>query len=385
MDKICKDELCTGCSTCSSGCPKQCISMVQDDEGFYRPVVDQAQCIECGICRKLCPINNSPVDDRKKPLSFAAYSVDEEIRLSSSSGGIFTILAEEIIDRGGVVFGARYDDAFNVEHIVARDKSELLKMRGSKYVQSKIGEIYRKTRIYLEQGDTVLFTGTPCQIGGLYAYLKKDYDNLYTQDIICHGVPSPLIWRRYLSFIETENHSKATSVEFRNKSTGWKQYSLFINLENGSSYQMRNIEDTYLRSFIMNMTLRQSCENCLFKHIHRQADITLSDFWGIEEIMPDWNDNRGTSIVMIHSPKGKELFDAISDRICRKEVSFDSCIKFNPSMINATGYNYLRKRFIRDCKTMPFERVYQKYCGSSALSKLRRKMALIIRKIKVIL
>ncbi len=385
MNKICKDELCTGCSACANKCPHHCILMTQDQEGFYRPMINLQKCVDCGLCRKTCPANRAFEDDVIKPLSYAAQCIDEEIRASSSSGGVFTLLAEAVLNMGGVVFGAGFDSNFNVIHKAVTSEYELKELRGSKYVQSKIGGIYKEAKDILEQGLPVLFTGTPCQIGGLYSYLTKEYANLYTQDIICHGVPSPLSWKKYLEYRENVADSAVVSAEFRNKNSGWKQYSMVIGFRNGETYQKRNVEDPFLRAFIMNMTLRKSCENCLFKTIHRQADITLSDFWGIEEVMPEWNDNKGTSIIMIHSKKGNYLLSLIKRYIRFREVSFDSFIQYNPSMIQSVGYNVLRKRFIKEIGTTSFEQVFHKYCGEGTSSKLRRKFALVIRKIKVIL
>ena len=383
--QICKSELCSGCSACANSCPSGCISMKPDPEGFIRPVIDSAVCVDCGLCVKTCPVNNITEDDKKEPITYACKCKNDGILKNSSSGGIFTLLGQEIISRGGVVFGAGYDSEFNVVHKIAATFEELEELRGSKYVQSSIGDTYKTAKNYLEKGADVLFTGTPCQISGLYAYLKKDYNYLYTQDIICHGVPSPAVWKIYLKHREDLAGSKAEKISFRDKSNGWKQYSLMMQFKNGEYYCERNINDPYLRSFIMNMDLRVSCEHCSFKKIHREADITLADFWGVDKVIPDWNDDTGISSVMIHSQKGGELFERIKDKTVYTDVEFNECLKSNPSMTSSVPCNLLRKRFMKDAQKMPFDKLHDKYCGNGFISKLRRKAALVLRKIKEVL
>lgn len=384
MDQVCDKVLCTGCSACANICPKQSITMKPNVEGFLYPNIDNTKCINCNLCQRVCPINNNIEDTKVEPLSYAAKCKNTEIREKSSSGGAFTLIAESIISKGGVVFGAGYDEKFRVIHKVASTIEELSELRGSKYVQSVIGNAYKKTKEYLDNGIRVLFTGTPCQIGGLYAYLKKDYDNLYSQDIICHGVPSPMVWEKYLDYIETTTGAEVKGVSFRDKSNGWKQYSLKFQLNNNRVYCNKNIEDPYLRSFIMNMDLRKSCEKCAFKKIHRDADITLSDLWGVESMMPDWNDDKGVSCIMIHNRKGEELFELIKKDIDYSIVDFKQCLKNNPSMVNSVPYNFLRKGFFRDVNKLCFDRLHKKYCGNGFLSVQRRNAAKVIRKIKEI-
>ena len=271
---------CSGCHACANACPKNCISMVSDEEGFWYPQVNKEKCIDCGLCEKVCPIIHKwQSDDSLTTTAMAAINLNEEIRLKSSSGGIFTLIAEKIIDQGGVVFGAAFSDDFkSVQHICVDNIADLDKLRGSKYVQSKIGDTYKQAKEYLDSGRKVLFSGTPCQIGGLYSYLRKPYENLLTQDIICHGVPSPMVWEKYVEEHERKISSKANKVTFRNKKNGWKAYSVFIGFENRKQYLKEHSADMYIKAFLSDICLRPSCFDCQFKGIKRHADITLTDF-----------------------------------------------------------------------------------------------------------
>jgi coenzyme F420-reducing hydrogenase beta subunit len=234
----------------------------------------------------------------------------------------------------------------------------------------------------LEEGKKVLFSGTPCQIAGLYSYLKKDYPDLFTQDFICHGVPSPKVWQKYLQYRETNANSHIQHVEFRNKDKGWKTYSLKISFDDGSLYSKTVLEDMYLKLFTRNMSLRESCENCSFKNIHRQADITLADFWGLKNVLADWDDNQGTSLVMTHSEKGKRLLESVSKCTRIEEVDFKNGIRSNPSMVMSSSLSLLRKNFFRDLNKLPFDKLYIKYCGNSFKVRYKREIIKIINRIK---
>lgn len=382
---ICDFRKCTGCSACSSICPKQCIIMKQDSEGFERPIVNEDQCVNCGICKKTCPINQNYCDDKRKPITYAIQNKSDEIRKKSSSGGVFYLTANWILNNGGVVFGAGYDQELSVIHKAVFKTDDLYELCGSKYVQSKIGDSFKNAKKYLNEGKLVLFTGTPCQIEGLYGYLGKEYCNLYTHDFICHGVPSPKMWTKYLLYRRGATGSDPICAEFRNKTFGWRHYSLRIKFRNGENYIGKNIDDPYIRAFIMNMSLRQSCERCNFKRIHRNADITLADFWAVEEILPSWDDNEGTSLVMVHSEKGEYLLKQVLKETKSTEIDFDDGIKNNPSMTCSVPHNSLRKLFLKDLDKIAFDKLYIKYCGNTFSSKMRRRIAWAIGRIERIL
>lgn len=335
MIEIYKD-FCTGCRVCEKICPKNAIEMKEDARGFFYPNVNYDKCIKCGLCTRKCPINNEEIE--KQITAYAAYNKDESIRLKSSSGGIFTIFANYVLDNNGIVIGAALDDELMVEHIVVDNKNDLEKLRSSKYVQSNIKDSYEKAKEFLEQGRLVYFSGTPCQIEGLKAYLSKEYKNLITQDIICHGVPSPKAWKGYLE----HKHDEIKNVSFRSKEKGnWGDYHLKFEYKNGKKY-IHHKDDIYMKLFLSDVILRESCYQCKFKKESREADITLADFWGINNIDKSMNDEKGTSLLIVHSDKGRELIEKVSEFMVKKEVEFKEAIKFNVSMVKSVekGNNF---------------------------------------------
>ncbi len=358
MISIKNKESCSGCYACCNSCPLSCIHMIPDDEGFLYPKVDQTHCIDCGLCEKNCPNLKPSFNINTKTSAIAAVNQNEEIRLRSSSGGVFTLLAESIISSGGVVFGAAFSDDFGrVIHICVDDITDLDKLRGSKYVQSEIGDSYKQAKSYLDSGRKVLFTGTPCQISGLYSFLNSQYSNLYTQDIICHGVPSPLVWRKYLNAKEKQANSKTQKVSFRNKKHGWKSYMISILFENGNVYNQNMLKDTYMRAFLANVCLRPSCYNCQFKGVNRPADITLADFWGIQYLLKEMDDDKGTSIVLIHSTKGQRLIDDIKNYMKSVVVNVDSIKAFNKSLEFSSSRSANRCAFLKRISDEDFDEV----------------------------
>lgn len=374
MIVINRKEKCSGCHSCANACPKNCIQMISDEEGFWYPQVDKEKCIDCGLCEKVCPIIHKwQPDDTRTTTAMAAINLNEEIRLKSSSGGIFTLIAEEIIKQGGVVFGAAFADNFrSVYHICVDNADNLEKLRGSKYVQSKIGDTYKQAKEFLDSGRKVLFTGTPCQIGGLYSYLRKPYENLLTQDIICHGVPSPMVWEKYVDEREKKAASTTQRMFFRHKKYGWKTYAVLFEFSNNTAYVKNLHEDSFMRAFLSNSCLRPSCYDCSFKGIKRQADITLADFWGIQNVMPDMDDDKGTSLVLIHSNKGKHLFDEISYLTNTFDVNISVIEVYNSAAIQSCHKSKNREMFISAIKTQNFEFALNKYLKTPLLIRIKR-------------
>lgn len=352
MIKIVRKEECTGCHGCYNVCPKKCIDMNFDEEGFLYPSIDSSKCVECGLCEKVCPIIHT-VEVENEPIAIGCYNKDEKIRMNSSSGGIFTLISELVIKSGGVVFGAEFDENYNVRHNYVDNMQDLHKFRGSKYVQSTIGNSYYDAKKFLEQGRQVLFSGTPCQIAGLKRYLQKDYDNLICQDIVCHGVPSTYVWEHYKKFIA--NGRRISDVKFRDKSTGWKTYSFQIDFDDGSSYKDIGNENSYIKGFVKDFYLRPSCYECKYKTFHRESDITLADFWGIEANEPELDDNKGTSLIFINSDKGKISLEDIKKDIVFKIVDVEKAVDYNPSMYKASLYNKKRLIFYRKYKKIKFD------------------------------
>lgn len=378
MISIQNKKNCFGCYACVNICPKKCIIMKKDDEGFFYPKIDKDVCINCGLCNKICPIINKTCGNIEySTQAIAAVNNNIEIVKRSSSGGIFSHIAEEIINNNGVVFGAAFsNDFYSVSHIFVEDIEGLKKLRGSKYVQSNIGNSYIKAKEFLEAGRLVLFTGTPCQIGGLKAFLKKDYDNLYTQDLVCHGVPSPLVWKKYLEYQEKKFDAKIINVNFRCKKHGWKNYCMALEFSNGKEIYRPINDDWFMRGFVSNLYLRPSCYTCNFKGIKRQSDITLADFWGIERIYPKMFDDFGVSLVLLHSEKGKSLIQKNDKNIRFISIDYEEAIKYNSSAVKSSNPNNNRKIFMEEMEKHP-QKAFKKYCGKT----LKEKVKFVIKKL----
>ena len=356
---LCDKLSCSGCHSCYNVCPTNSISMVADKDGFLYPEIDKDSCIKCGKCEKACPVlSKYPKTDIGK--AYACINNNEDIRLDSSSGGVFTLLAQKIINDGGIVFGAAFDENLSVRHIAVDNVSDLKKLRGSKYVQSVIGDAYKQCKAFLDGGKTVLFTGTPCQIGGLVSYLGRDYDNLITQDIICHGVPSDKLWHDYLDSLEKKIANDG-NVNFRNKQNGWKNYSLYIPLENGEHIIQNAHDNPFTKAFQNNLSLKKSCYGCHFKHKNRQSDITLADFWGIKFVLPDMNDDKGTSLLIVNSKKGAELFDSVQNNMRIKEVDFNTAVSYNSAMYRSSPRPENREAFLESVNTDGFKTAAKRY------------------------
>lgn len=343
---------CTGCTACANICPKSCIEMKEDDEGFAQPVIDNSKCISCLACERVCPIlsNRTPKDEETK--AYAALSKNDETRLESSSGGIFSELAKLILQSNGIVYGAKYDDDFKVIHTGIEDIESLKELRGAKYSQSDLSTIFQIIKTQLNNGRQVLFSGTPCQIGGLKAFLKKDYDNLYCIDFVCHGVPSPLVWKKYIEYrsqVDADNQVPEY-INLRNKESGWSHYSYQVEFAYSKSnhYLCQNDKDLYMSLFVNNYILRRSCSNCYYKGYSRESDITLGDFWGIWDILPSMDDNKGTSVVFTHSNKGEKLLNSAAIHLQSNPVTLDQATMMNPSLLKSSFPKENRERVLKE-------------------------------------
>lgn len=340
---------CCGCTACMHVCPVKCIAMHEDEEGFLYPAIEKEKCIHCHKCEKVCPIRNTDNLNRKTE-TFVGYNRNEEIRKQSSSGGVFSVIAEWILEQDGVVFGAAFDENFEVHHIAVESKEELAKLRGSKYVQSRLDNSYLKVKQYLGMNRKVLFTGTACQIAGLKKYLSGEYKNLYTVDVLCHGVPSPKIWRMYLKDKKNKYQSSIEKIEFRNKKKGWKNYLVNIEFSDMQHYCTYYYEDNFMRMFLDNINLRPSCYACVFKDFPRLSDMTIGDSWGIENYMPDMDDDKGTSIIFVHSVKGKWIFDVIRKKILVKSMGLDKALSQMDELRKSVEMHPNRKKFWKGVK-----------------------------------
>ena len=338
---------CTGCGACYSKCPKNAIVMERNDEGFLFPKINADLCVDCGLCYKVCPVD-SPAKLGDKPEVYAAWA-DMETRLKSSSGGFFSIIANYVLEKGGAVCGARYtDDYEGVFHAWAESKEELCALRGSKYLQSETGDTYRQAKEYLEQGRMVLYSGCACQIAGLKNYLGKDYDNLVTADIVCHGVPSPKAYRSYV--LEKADGVPIEKMDFREKEYwGWgTAISLFK--KDGTVYRDDCYKDPYFVGFLSGLITRECCATCPYTQLNRVGDFTLGDFWGIKEVSEKLDDRNGTSLVIVNTPHGQKLFKtlkencAMVENVALKTVK-EIAKKRNGQLLHPTKENSRRQRF----------------------------------------
>lgn len=342
MINITEKSNCCGCCACGDKCPKQAISFKTDAEGFWYPEVVNEKCIDCHLCEKVCPLLNLNQFQSKEPkTSFYAINNNEVERDNSSSGGIFIMLMKKTIKEGGVVFGATYDEEWMVHHTSADDLQDALKFQGSKYVQSKAEGCYNDVWKELKDGRRVLFAGTACQIAALKCFLDKEYDNLVTIDVVCHGVPSPGIWRNYLSELKT--NKEIIAINFRDKSTGWRNYSLTVHFSDGSELKESHYKNLYMQGFLHDLYLRPSCHNCKFKEGKCGSDITLGDFWGIEKVRSEVDDDQGVSLVLANTPKGDHLIKTITPTIA--EVSYSQAVQGNACIVRCTPENKWRKAF----------------------------------------
>lgn len=348
MPQLCSKAQCVGCGACADSCHANCIRMEADAEGFLYPQIDESRCIRCGRCEKACPV----LDPNGKAPGGNAYAVHNRsagIVRDSSSGGIFTALAERTIRNGGVVYGAGFEADWSVAHRRIDTEEGLSALRGSKYVQSVMGDSYSRVKADLKAGRPVLFSGTPCQVAGLRRFLGGDDPLLLCVDIICHSVPSPKVWQTYLDSL-----GKVASVNFRDKRESWQRYYLAVGLEDGREVLVRGRDNRYISAMIQGLSTRPSCYRCSFKGEHRACDITLGDFWGVEAICPDAFHREGTSLILIQSEKGQAAFDAVVDVLDAVPVNREEALAGNPAYAVAARPHEQRKAFFEQLEQMSF-------------------------------
>lgn len=351
---------CCGCEACRQVCPQGCIRLERDEEGFGYPIVDTDRCIECHKCERVCPFMK--LDAPRKPQAvYAACATDEELRRASSSGGLFTLLAEDTLQRGGVVFGARFDEAWGVCHDYTETIEGLAPFRGSKYLQSRIGDSYRQAEQFLKEGRPVLFTGTPCQIKGLVHYLGRTYENLTTVDVVCHGVPSPMVWQRYLVTTLRAEPEEIARVSFRDKTrSGWRHFDFVVQMTastGGGDVQQFHGDNIYMRGFLHDLYLRPSCYACMAKGGRSHSDLTLGDYWGVERTCPNLDraldEDKGTSVVMIHSERGQSLLEGLPYRY--QETNYVSALAGNPAIERSVLEPPKRQLFFEQLDAEPLD------------------------------
>lgn len=360
MIQIIDKKNCCGCNACVAVCPKSCISLSTDREGFWYPVVDAEKCVACELCEKVCPMLGKPALERfDTPLVYAAYHKNPDIREDSTSGGLFSALAAAVLEEKGYIGGAVYNEDHTVSHVLMNDPEGLPAIRSSKYLQSDAQALYREVEQVLRKGKKVCVCATPCQIQALYKYLKKDYANLYTCDFVCRGVNSPRVFLSYMNMLERKYGAKATKIKFKAKKWGWHNFSMRVNFANGKEYCKDRNHDLFFIGYLQcGNFARPSCYDCRFKDVPHRADITLADFWGIEHIDPSMDQDRGTSLVMINSEKGRSLFESISDQIVFKQFTLKQAAVCNPAIYTSLQpVRNDRDKFFEAVHTLKFEDV----------------------------
>lgn len=369
---------CTGCGACASICPKKAITMQPDEEGFLYPAVNGDLCVECDLCEKRCPAGKEL--EVHKMHAFGAQHKDPAVRSASSSGGVFTALARNMLSGGGVVFGAAFDEALHVEHVGAFDETELAGMRGSKYVQSDAADAVAHAASLLERGIPVLFSGTPCQIAGLKARVGKKHEELLlTVDFVCHGVPSPGVFASYIRELEEKSGKRVTAYTFRDKRKGWADFSAVATFEDGSEHIGQQTTEPFLYGFLQNLYLRPSCTQCTQLRGERHvSDITIADLWGAQIICPDRNDDTGLSLVLVNTVKGRKALEAAGAQLTVFPIQdTERLLRVNPSIAHTASAHAKRKAFFAFYKKNGFDSAYvmKLLAGPSKLERIVRRIA----------
>ena len=371
---------CVGCGACANVCPQNCLNMIADKNGFLHPEIDKNACVNCQACEKVCPIINQKPKASNSIQTYAVYSKNDNVRSSSSSGGVFHTIATRIIENGGIVYGAAFDQDLYLSHKGIESIEDLYILQGSKYLQSDTKLCFKEIKTHLDTQRPVLFCGTPCQVEGLLCYLKKPYENLFTLDFICHGVPSPKAWQEYIKSQEKTFSSKVCSASFRDKSKGWSYFSSKLNFANKKEYTNIHYNDAFMKAFLQNVSLRETCYNCKFKTVNRNSDITMGDLWGIKNILPDITDDKGVSVVFFQSEKGARLFEQVNKDLWIQEISFDSAIASNSAMTKSVYEHNFREYFFKNLGKQDFERLVKSCLEPSYYTRLKRKLIQIISK-----
>lgn len=356
-------HFCCGCRACVQKCPQQCISLKEKD-GFFYPAIDQTRCIHCKLCEKVCQYTDENQDRRKERTVIKTYSVwhkDENELPNSTSGGVFFALAEQFVKDGGVVFGAGYTQDFSVKLFSASTAEECQAFRKSKYVFSSTDASYPQAEHLLKEGHKVLFFGTPCQIMGLYSYLGKEYENLFTVDIVCHGFNAPISLQSYLDMMEKKYKGKITALDFRHKTKGKAEPELRIAFSNGQLHTEPYRTSSFGKLYGSNALLMDSCTTCQYANTSRPGDLTIGDFWGIDQHCPQAYNADGTSLILVNSEKGNVLFESIKENVIAHEAELSWAVAHNQPLGRPSPKNPFSKKVISSLKEKGFEKTYHHY------------------------
>ena len=368
---------CVGCSACMNKCPRHCIEMKADSEGFLYPQIQTELCVQCGLCEKTCPVLIAVQQNGEScRQAWSVTTKDHQILLDSSSGGLFTALAQRVLEEGGCVFGAAFTRDFQyVNHVMIKKPEDLAFLRGSKYFQSQINDIYLQVQNQLREQRKVLFSGTPCQIAGLKRFLGSEYEHLLLVDVICHGVPSALLWQHYFLNIKNIRAREIESVNFRNKRDGWKKFGIEIRTKQGKTFYQSLQENSYMQMFLKDLCLRESCYHCKVKESDTGSDITIGDFWGVERVAPEIDNFSGVSLALIHTQKGLRLFDQVRKKMTALQVNYDQAINYNPAFQHSAKRPSARDAFYTDLVTLSWKKMEKKYAHVKFRVKVKRKLS----------
>lgn len=372
---------CYGCGACMNACPKQAIEMKMDEEGFVYPVIDEKLCIDCGICKSRCQIHEPPAKSSDRVKVYAVQNKDEQIRANSTSGGAFSAFAEKTLQAKGAVYGAAYEEGFIVRHLRASSQEQYQRFRGSKYCQSDLNTCYQQVKADLQRGTKVLFSGTPCQIAGLKSYLgeRSENENLLLLEIVCHGAPSPLMWKEHIQFLEKTRKAKVKCYKNRSKVAGWHGHNEHVFFENGKNEYKTKLSQNHKDLFYAHLIIRPSCYQCAYAGLQRVADISIADYWGIEKCMPEFDDNKGTSLVLVNTKRGAHFFESVKECFEIRESNLEDAFRDNHKKPAKRNIN--REKFWADYQRHGYLYVLQKYASYTTIGKAKRQIKIHIKEL----
>ncbi len=362
MIEISDKKNCCGCWSCVNACPKHCIVMEEDEEGFCYPEIDKDACVNCGICERVCPVINYSLPKQTAQFAYVVQNRNADILRESTSGGAFSAIAKRVLNQGGVVYGVALNNSLEAVHCCVDNEKDLARFRNSKYVQSIVGNSYQEAKRQLDEGKMVLFSGTPCQLEGLFQYLQnRNYNNLFTVDVVCRAVPSPLVLRKYLELQREILQSDIINVKFRDKYHGYKYSSLSLYNKDNNNYHEGIDTDVYLRAFFSGMSIRPSCTKCVFRSRYRRSDFTIWDCFNVEDFAPELDDDKGVTRVLCHSKRASDMMQSLTSDLKIISTDADKVVAGVKEMHYDPVLHPLRSCFFRDFSSIPSSEVFVKY------------------------
>lgn len=375
-------KTCIGCGLCADVCPKKCITMQVDNEGFLQPVIDKTECINCGLCDKKCPVIQ-PRNEIKPITAYAVKDKDEESRMKSASGGASAVFAKYVLKNGGAYSAVKLDGDFAAVHDICENTEKIDLFRDSKYIQSDMTGIYKKISDELSKGKKVFATGTPCQVAALRSKFGCENENLILCDLVCQGVPSPLVLKKYVEYAEYAAGKKMTGFYFRDKTNGWQKSNTKMVFADGSEKIVARSESEFFDIFANNISMRECCFKCNFREFNIYSDITIGDYWGIDKKYPEFNDDKGCSLVMINTVRGKKFFDEVCENTDYIETGVDFAVETHPKLLKSVAPNLLRENFFakfnKDISPKEFKKIVEEFTGSGIINRVKRKIILSLK------